>query len=299
MRKQAMASLNKIKLFKKNKKKVILFFGMYKRKFQQKQSPYKRTFGKYGKYGTKKLFRKTFIQRNKLNAITKYSTHKAINPKLKTLDIEFSGAYANPYVVDQLANQPINVNNLPIIQNIATVQQGAAESQRIGNKIALKSLRVRLQAVPTSKVNGSETHARFMVVYDRQTNGTYPAANNLLSSLDQAGTTIAGKYLDSINPNYLERYVVLADEYMTFQPVDSVGANNLEVGPTGDKAFYIDRYIKLRNLETQFNGSASPLTIGYVTTGALYLLMWGDAATPGTDDPWMFIGNMRLRFHDC
>lgn len=268
---------------------------MYKKRSYQSRSGRN---SKYGKFAKKKSFgKRSYVPRNKMNAITKYSTHKAINPKVKTLDLDF-GAYAQPFVVDQLANGGIPINSTATLQNLVTIQQGASESQRVGNKVALKSLRVRLQAKPSGGDSLIDTHGRFMIIYDRQTNGAYPAANAILSSLNQSGTTIAGTYLDSINPNYLERYVVLADEILTFQPTASAGQNE-DVGPTSDKAYYIDRYIKMKNLETQFNGSTTPLGIGSVTTGAVYVLSWGDATTPGTNDPYFWSGNIRLRFHDC
>jgi len=251
-------------------------------------------YSKYGKFGNKKSFKKTFIQRNKLNAITKYATHKNINPKVKTLDLDF-GAYAIPFVQDQLANGGIPIYTTPVIQAINTIQAGAGESQRIGNKLCLKSLRVRLQCTPTGNTNSNLTASRFMIVYDRQTNGNYPAVNNVLSSLNQSATTIAGTFLDNINPNYMERFVVFADEYITHQPVSNTAQG--ETGDTTEKPFYVDRFIKLKNMETQYNGSNPPLSVGFITTGALFVIAWGTAA--GGSDPWFWSGNMRLRFHDC
>lgn len=247
-----------------------------------------------GKNSTKK---KTYPR--KQNAITKYSTHAAINPKLKTMDQDF-GAYANPYVVDALPAGALTISSTAAVQNIVMIQQGGGESQRIGNKAALKSLRIRFQLIPTGNANFTTiNYARFMVIYDRQVNGVYPAANTILSQLNQSNVTVAGTYLDSINPNFLERFVVLCDEYLTFQPASTVAANI--DGPSTDKAFYMDKYIKLRNLEVQFGGNvltgAGGLGVANVTTGALYLLSWGNVAAGA--EPYCWTGNTRLRFHDC
>lgn len=284
---------------------------MYKRKYGARKTNGR--YSKYGKFGSKKTFKKTFIQRNKMNALTKYSTHKAINPKIKTLDLDFGVAYPlnGLFVVDQLANSALPINSgqnsitptfAPAIQNVLTIQQGASESMRIGNKICVKSIRIKLICVPTPNNNISSTHGRFLVIYDRQTNGTYPAPNTILSSLNQSGSTLPGTYMDSINPNYMERFVVLCDEFITFPAATSAGLNATEeVVSTNDKPLYIDKFIKCKNLEAQFNGNTIPLGIGSVTTGAIYFISWGDANPFGLtpNDPWMWTGNVRVRFHDC
>lgn len=272
-------------------------------------SNYRKRRGSYGtssfnKYvpakGRKKVFRRrTFVRKTGLGMMGRYSAHKAINPKLKTMDQDWL-AYANPFVVDALPGGAITICSTPVVQNLAMIQQGGGESQRLGNKVALKSLRLRLQLVTTG--NGAadnNNYARFMIIYDRQTNGVYPAANSILSQLNQSNVTVAGTYLDSINPNYLERYLVLCDEFLTL-PTNQIAAT-INFAPTTDKSYYIDKYIKLKNLEMQFSGNTQTMAggagISNVTTGALYLLSWGSVVIGS--EPWCWGGNIRIRFHDC
>ena len=108
---------------------------------------------------------------------TKYAAKK--KREVKTVDGEFPQNYVRAYVSDTQTG--FTFNDAPCIQNIARIEQGAGIPNRIGNKVALKSLRIRGTVELTG--NGGTPppqNARFMVVYDRQVNNAYPAVNNIL-----------------------------------------------------------------------------------------------------------------------
>ena len=76
--------------------------------------------------------------------------------------------------------------------------------------------------------------------------------------------------------------------------------NNVN-GPVGtwqtDKqAFIIDEFIKLKGLETQFKSSTAGSPIADLTTGALYIIGFGDQ-TEGNEAFYMS-GQLRLRYYD-
>lgn len=249
----------------------------------------------YKKYTKKRTSRGTL----KPNfAISRFRAPKNNGNTIKTLDCQYITPYVLPYVVDALQPQQIPINQGGIIQNIATIQQGPNIAQRIGNKVGLKSLRVRFDIATTGNSIDNTSSARFMIVYDRNPNGAYPVLNNILAASRQDGTQGNGTMWSSINTNLLDRFVVLMDEFLILPPIDIVqGSNGLYlVGPTTQDTFKIDRYIKLKGLETVFNNTATPLGIANVQIGALYLISWGNVVPAAA--PWCWVGETRLRFTD-
>ena len=64
------------------------------------------------------------------------------------------------------------------------------------------------------------------------------------------------------------------------------------VSPT----FNINRFIPLKNLQTQFQAEQKPALIGDISTGAMYLVTMGSFAS--TTEPWRFDAKWRLRYRD-
>jgi len=68
------------------------------------------------------------------------------------------------------------------------------------------------------------------------------------------------------------------------------------VSDTTRAANVIDEYINLKDMETIFNGTANPLLIGNVQTGALIIATIGDVLA--ANQPYSLRGVARLRFRD-
>lgn len=237
--------------------------------------------------------KKTIYMKKKPKSITtKYAAKK--KREVKTLDITIPDNYpANgDYISDTLSGFVFNLKP-QCIQNVVMVTQGAGISQRIGNKIALKSLRIRMSLEITDKNSTPPQGARFMVVYDRQVNGVYPSVNQVLANITTGNTTANGNWLSSINPNYYDRYIVLCDKMFII-------GNNAN-GPVGTwvttkEAFMIDEYIKLKGLETQFKSTTNGAPIADLSTGALYIIGFGDQQE--NTEAYYMSGQLRLRFYD-
>lgn len=212
--------------------------------------------------------------------------------EIHTVDINFPQNYVRVYVPDTLTG--VTFNDAPLIQNLVRVQQGAGIPNRNGNKIALKSLRLRGTVQETGQTGAPQQQARFMIIYDRQVNGVYPAVNNVLSDVSTSNVVNAGNYLSSINPNFYDRFIVLCDKLFILGP-STTGGNEIN-GPTELKCFVIDEFIKLKGLEVQFGPSTLNSPIADLNTGALYLITWGDI-TNGTESNYMDM-TCRLRFYD-
>jgi len=228
----------------------------------------------------------------------RFSSRANIGGEIKTLDNRFSGAYtAGTYSADTEPFQQIPINaTAQVVQALNLVQQGTGIAQRVGNKISLKSVRLRLYCNYTG-VLGAATgpyYCRIMLIYDRQTNGAYPSLSSILGYARQDNTVATGTYLDNINPNQYDRYQVLMDKFH-FLPTLTSDTDNT----TTENGVIINEYVKLKNLSTQFNTTANPLTIGGISVGGLYLCVWGSPAqAANVSDNWQWNGTSRLRFYD-
>ncbi len=242
----------------------------------------KKTTTKKRKYTPKKPAYKSIT--------TKYAA-KPKTREIKTVDTQITQVYVRVYVPDSLSG--LTFNDAPFIQNLARINQGPGIANRIGNKVALKSLRLRGTLQETG--NGGTPpiqQARFMVVYDRQPNGAYPSVTNIISDVNTANTVTPGNYLSSLNPNNYDRYIVLCDKLFILGGIVA----GPTTGPTEQKGFVIDEFIKLKGLECQFSTSTVGSPIVDLNTGALYMIGIGDLVNGA--EPFYMDMTCRLRFYD-
>jgi len=236
--------------------------------------------------------KRKYTPKKKYTGITQKFAAKPKTREIKTVDTIFPQVYTRIYVSDTLSG--ITFNDAPCIQNLCRIQQGAGIPNRIGNKVALKSLRIRATLEQTGNDGGAPLqNGRFMIVYDRQVNGTYPSINAILGDISVSNTVTAATYLSSINPNYFDRYIVLCDKIFIVGANQLAGADN---GPTEMKQFVIDEFIKLKGLEVQYGSSTAGSPIADLNTGALYLIGFGDQ-TNG-NEPYYMNATLRLRYYD-
>lgn len=225
--------------------------------------------------------------------------------EVKTLDTLFQGNNTGVgYTVDTNPAMQLSCWDDPASHQIVNgVQQGTHIAARIGNKIKLKSMRIRLILNEKPDPGVSDLYfnsVRVLVLYDRQPNGAYNTNAQVLNSVGQTGSLGNNANTDSLNPTYFDRYVILMDKWMVTPPVAAVGTSittATSIGPTAIESFKIDEYIKLKGLETVFSGTSSPMTIGNIQTGALIIMTKGTNPNNATTG-WQLFGTCRLRFWD-
>ncbi len=159
---------------------------------------------------------------------------------------------------------------------VNAVFEGTANTQRIGKKMAMRSLYLQLfieKAPADVSLNG---YVRLMVILDRQPNGGTPAWTNIL---DLAGTgNPAVELLSANNLNNSKRFVTLYDTRMHFQ-----------------KDFHEGRLLKKflpLSQTVQYNAGGG--TIANIATNSLLLCLTGHITTGGNVP--IFGGTVRLRF---
>lgn len=156
------------------------------------------------------------------------------------------------------------------------VADGVNNFERIGRKMAMRSLYIQLAVELNAAAVLNASYVRMIVVLDRQPNGALPTVPNVL--LLPASGNLLTEMLSPNNLNNSKRFVTLWDHRVTFQ-------RNFISGRL------VQKYIPLSQ-SVQFNGTGG--TIGNIATNSLILIMIGDVAGGGPQS--LFSGTIRLRF---
>lgn len=177
------------------------------------------------------------------------------------------------------------------------VQEGSSFYNRVGRKIMMRSLHLVGNITSSGNAAGVAEYLRLMVVYDRQPNGAAPAIADVLLDYDNAGTTTTTSY-SALNMNNADRFQVLADIRIDI-PVNA--AAGLADGIAGvldytKNEVNVNRFVKLKNLETHYKSSTNPAVIGDISSGALWLVTFGNVANATAG--YVFNFGARLRYHD-
>ena len=194
------------------------------------------------------------------------------------------------------ASLTVGLSPSPTIQLLNGLQLGTAAYQRIGNKIAMKSLYWSLaystaatDSTPTTDTALVNIPVRAMVVYDKQTNGVLPVLGDLLSAFAGLGNATA-RTIDVNSPNNLnnrDRFIVLMDKRFI-------------LSNTGPSNRYIKKYKRL-NTSVTYKSGATVGDVTAITSGGLYFITYRDAEMLGTTNPVSQVsltGDIRLRYQD-
>jgi len=187
------------------------------------------------------------------------------------------------------------------------IQMGEGFWNREGNKINMKNIHIRGYLHPrVTEVETGENeyvsspgHLRMVVVYDRGPGGVLPNLDEIFRAHNQAGSASTDD-CSEINLNNRARFAILRSkswfipsftykvstrEYVGAHPLGFVGMED---------PYCIDEFIKLKELVTVFKGSANPMTVAHVSSGAVYLIL----LKSGTGVHMAFEGGWRIRYDD-
>jgi len=162
---------------------------------------------------------------------------------------------------------------------LSAVPQGASVNQRVGKKIALKSLQCRGQLANNSAAIANDV--AYMVVYDKRPTGALPAVTDILASANAQAMN---------NDANSGRFVVLkrTDEILL--------GNTAAVGNLTERSTLgCDFYLNLKNMPTVYKAAGTG-GIGDTEQGALYFVTVGNAVA-GTSAAIVSC-TFRLRFQD-
>lgn len=190
----------------------------------------------------------------------------------------------------------VGINEDSVFQVVNLTAAGTGSYQRIGKKIRGVSLHVKiaLYATTTAGMQYNYDIQRYIVVYDRQTNGATPAVSTLLESVDNAGTSTTNPF-SGRNMAYLDRYIVLADKRKV-KGCSLSSAVPINDPSIPDANLHVEFHIKLKGLETLYTGTTA--AIGSVATGSIYVLCLGTNDSAGGVYPYGCFIKARYTYRD-
>lgn len=213
---------------------------MFSSKYKQK---------KKSVYGVAKRFRRTPTI---LTGPSRYSRPSRSNKEIKSFDV---------VLCDDVTSQQIPLPaNVAGAQTFATgmaainlVPQGSTFYNRIGSKIVIKSIAIDCGVLAHSIAELNIV--RYMIVYDRQPNGAYPALADILQDNAAGLTSTSG-----VNMQNRSRFAILRDNY-------------LEINPGSGEFKHLKLFVKPSGgLLCEFGTTAG--TIGDIKTGSILFLMF-------------------------
>lgn len=190
---------------------------------------------------------------------------------------------------------PFNTNAGIHLLNV--IQQGTGFYQRNGRKVKLASLRMRITISSAFAVdvsgNAVSDLLRVALIWDRSPNspGTLPTFDDIFKGTDATGASDDSLVAERRAVN-MDRFTVLRDKVLEINP-DLAVANPA----TYTKTTHIDDYLKIGR-ETVFSGTANPITVANISTGALYLLFRSCVSAGVTHIVQTDCTNIRLRYLD-
>ena len=157
------------------------------------------------------------------------------------------------------------------------IPEGTGRDDRIGERVSLKMLDLRLTFVKDPAQVAPTELIRFLVIWDRQPNGGLATVGQILE--DVAFVNSRTSMLSPFDINNSKRFQILLDR--TF---------SLNDGDVSEKS--VHWRVKLRHKTPQYNGAGA--TIAQINTGSLLMLPLGAELAVGSET--VLSGQLRLTF---
>ena len=216
-----------------------------------------------------------------------------------------SQSYAGMRPMGELKGMDTSLNYAPVLATTTTnigvlpvnlIQAGTGSWNRVGRKVCMKSLRLQGNASCDHFLTAGSDYEgnilRVIVVWDKQpSGGSEPLFNDIFGVTSQAGTETAAWFSP---PKYdtMMRFTVVKEFQIVSNPDVALGGGNYQ-----RRENYIDTYIRLPDIETNYSGQSSPMTIADINSGALYVIARAEK-NDGTSTLWNLTLNARLRYTD-
>lgn len=193
----------------------------------------------------------------------------------------------------------VAVSTTGVFTCLNIIEQGAAFYQRVGLQAVMKSLRLSGFFI-LSGTNAAATaldYVRLIIFYDRQANKAFPSQADILQLTNEAGTTESTS-LSNINMYNRDRFKIIRDDRILLPPAGAAGvaANSPFVYIDPEMKMNVDHYVKLGDLETQYNQTNGG-SVADIQTGSLNLLVVSNQVL-AANSAYDFVFTARLRYMD-
>jgi len=172
------------------------------------------------------------------------------------------------------------LNTTGSIALLNIVPQGTSVSQRVGKKIALKSLQCR--GIMANLFSATGNDVAFLIVYDKRPTGSLPAITDILV------TSTAASFNNDANSGRFEILKRVDDEL--------IGNFSAGTNLTADSYKSADFWLDLKGRPTVYKAAGTG-AIGDIEQGALYLITVGNNVVAGNVAAELQVG-FRMRFLD-
>jgi len=176
-----------------------------------------------------------------------------------------------------LGSTAYNFSTTGTINLIATIAQGASVNQRVGKKIALKSVQIRGSSSSGTTTTGAD--CALLLVYDRRPTGALPSITDILTAVD------TNAFNNDAN----------SGRFQIIMRKDWVHTGNITTPATGNEIKDHSNYVPLKGLPCVYKAAGTG-AIGDIEQGALYAVAVGSNVA-GTTAPTGSL-NFRTRFVD-
>lgn len=168
----------------------------------------------------------------------------------KSCDTDITPPVATMVATAAVVGHEFNVANTGLTY-INQVAQGPGRSERIGTKIIIKNINVKVCFRTTA---ATQATIRYAIVYDKQSTGAFPNLADIFQN-DNGGVTFAAP----VNPANRARFIVLRDKYV-------------DIDSSACQIKWVNEYVK-GSWEVDYT-DANGVTIANIVTGAIYFICY-------------------------
>lgn len=185
------------------------------------------------------------------------------------------------------------MSSTTVFQLLNNIRLGNDDYQRVGKEIKMKSLLLTAQVQDLRRTFNAHDWLRYMIIYDRQTNGAAPVITDVLQSVDINGG-VTSNVRSAKNENNKDRFKILLDQSYGIPNDGNGGALEAGQRTTGSFPNTIKHYIKLQGLITKYLSDAGGIAM--IGSGSLYLVLLGNNTLANSNYDFNF--NARLTYAD-
>lgn len=216
----------------------------------------------------------------RVSAIQRFAPHTPPRPEIKSVDCSVA-----PTAITTAAQFYLLNGMVP----------GTQFYNRIGQKINMKSITIRWNIGVGVPGAAADDYVRIMVIYDKQTNGAFPALADVLQDISQNGTA-QSDCLTGLNLQNRNRFVVLRDH--TLSNYNALGTVQQVVSGADTETMDVVskvEYIPLEGAETIFKSSGATGAVTEVQSGSLIVMAVGQTVA---NQAFNLSYRARLRYTD-
>lgn len=196
-------------------------------------------------------------------------------------------------------NGALALNGTGSIIGLNFIQVGSSMFNRIGRKIEMRSVKLNAFMTIISAITRATTgpdYMRVSIVYDRQTNGSFPTQSDIYQDTEQSGAN-TDSATSGINMNNRERFVTIMDIRFSAPQATATAGVLTNVYPNSYcVGSHVNEFRKLRGLTTHYGADSNPAVVGDIRSGGLFIVSRGSNAAGA--ELFQMNWNLRMKYTD-